>query len=351
MIQEDSPDWSIEWLRGIAALLVVLAHYGPLVVGDLGILKIAHTGVDLFFVLSGYVFGPYFFGRPLDFRPFAVRRIFRIFPMYWAALAFYVGVKLAYGLETPYLPEHLFLFQTLVSTEIAFYYNAAFWSLPVELEYYLFLALLAPLLQGQKRLGILVLLAFGMHQAVVLALPPASAGNGISWAGILFFHLPGMLVEFLVGAAAWRVTALWSPGSFTRWTLIFLAGLSLLALGWLFRDHAELFDAGPLRGNLNVLAALAYGFLVVGLAKRPEGGPFAVRAGLVLGNLSYGVYLFHNLPLSIHNHGGHLDAGQLSALRAISLFGAVLLLAVALNRLVEKPCRRLGRSLAVRLAQ
>lgn len=50
----------IEAFRGFAAFLVVYTHFWALSPGSPSLLRFAHTGVDLFFVLSGYVFGPYF---------------------------------------------------------------------------------------------------------------------------------------------------------------------------------------------------------------------------------------------------------------------------------------------------
>lgn len=57
--------WSVELLRGMAALLVVVSHYQHLAGMDFGILRFAFSGVDLFFVLSGFVFAPYLFGRKI----------------------------------------------------------------------------------------------------------------------------------------------------------------------------------------------------------------------------------------------------------------------------------------------
>lgn len=52
--------WPIELLRGIAALMVVFAHYWGLAGVKAGLFVYFITGVDLFFVISGYVFAPYF---------------------------------------------------------------------------------------------------------------------------------------------------------------------------------------------------------------------------------------------------------------------------------------------------
>lgn len=109
--------------------MVVYAHYRPFVSPDVSLLSFSFTGVDLFFVLSGFVFAPYLFGRPLALREFAVRRFFRIYSAYFLALGIYVGLKTLTSEDLPYVGQHL-LFAHLQTREMAFFYNPAFWSLP-----------------------------------------------------------------------------------------------------------------------------------------------------------------------------------------------------------------------------
>ena len=134
--------WGVEAWRGAAAWLVVYAHYWSAAAWSPDFLRFAFTGVDLFFVLSGFVFAPYFFGKPLQARPFWIRRFFRIYPAYVLALLLYMGLRWSEGGALLYVWEH-FTFMYLQSREMTFYYNPVFWSLPSEVAFYLVLPLLA----------------------------------------------------------------------------------------------------------------------------------------------------------------------------------------------------------------
>ena len=81
--------WPIEGLRGLAALMVMWWHYRHWVMPERDVDAFAYTGVDLFFVLSGFVFAPYVFGKPLALGPYMLRRVLRIFPLYVVALLLY----------------------------------------------------------------------------------------------------------------------------------------------------------------------------------------------------------------------------------------------------------------------
>jgi peptidoglycan/LPS O-acetylase OafA/YrhL len=117
----------------------------------------------------------------------------------------------------------------------------------------------------------------------------------------------------------------------------------MYALALAFR---RLGDAGVLagalwRGNLGLFAATGFALMVaasVGLLPCPH--PRLPRLARGLGALSYGIYLFHNAPpLLSRRLWPALDPQTLALVSAV----LTLLLAAALYRTVEAPCRRLGR--------
>ncbi|NDU92662.1 MAG: acyltransferase, partial [Ferrovum sp.] len=229
-----NPEWTLEFFRGWAALMVVFAHYHSIAHIDPGLLRFAFTGVDLFFVISGFVFAPYLFGRLLKPIPFFIRRLFRIYPLYVLALVCYAGLRWVHGAPTDYFFTHLFFLQTTQSLDIAFYYNPAFWSLPPEVEFYLVLPLLAVLMHRGAWFAWIAVAALLVHVMVALEFPlhldPAHPGLF----ALLSVHLPGLLVEFFIGACAWLLVRK-QPTPFVRWGLLVAGGLSWLGLAWVFR--------------------------------------------------------------------------------------------------------------------
>jgi peptidoglycan/LPS O-acetylase OafA/YrhL len=337
-------DASIEALRGFAALMVVAVHYAHFVSGAPGAWGFAATGVDLFFVLSGYVFGPYFFGRPLAWGPHLVRRVFRLYPLYLLALALYVALKLPDAGATRYLVDHLFMAHTLRSMEIAFFYNPAFWSLPPEVEFYLVLPLLAGLLRGRAFFGLLALAAASHFALVALGRPD----EGVTPRALATVHLPGLLIEFCLGAWAWRA----SQREGGRW-IRGLLGLALVA-AMVGVFAAYLADAEQrtraslwISGNMGLGAAAGYALVVSALAGRPNPSGRVLALCVLAGDLSYGVYLFHNaFPVLLGKLGWSLGGWPAIA----ACLAATFALAWALHQLVEAPARNFGRALSRRIA-
>jgi peptidoglycan/LPS O-acetylase OafA/YrhL len=344
---DDGTVWPVEAWRGLAAWMVVYSHYWASADSSWQVLRFTFTGVDLFFVLSGFVFAPYFFDRPLRAGAFAVRRFFRIYPAYLLALLIYFCLKLQAGQPLAYVWQHL-VFAYLQSREMAFYYNPVFWSLPSEVEFYLLLPLLAWFCRG--RLMNFVALALGalvMRVLIGYASDAATQNSAYLW----MHHLPGMLLEFLLGAGAWwlsqrglqaRVRALLLAGGVTLW---------LLLAGFFAQAGDAGINASWARGQMGWLAALSFACIVaasMGRANPLKSAPPAlVWAALWAGRLSYGSYLFHIAALRLlQPYGKFLGAID------VTLAAALLTLFVAWlsYRLWENPWRGFGRSLARRLA-
>jgi peptidoglycan/LPS O-acetylase OafA/YrhL len=345
--------WVVEAWRAMAALLVLWAHWGvPLGwpgAGPQGWLRFAFTGVDLFFVLSGFVFAPLLMQRPVSsLRAFALRRVSRIYPAYLVTLALYVWLAWQAGRPLMFVTEHL-LMGHLQSREMAFYYNPAFWSLPVEVAFYAALPALAVwLAQGRVavdgqgsgqglRWPLLLVLALLLR----LALLAGADGAAQNLAYVLLNHLPGLLVEFLLGVWVWQ----WAQRPLSRagawaWGLAGLAGLA----GWcvlaaVFVQLPASVQAWP-GGQLALGAALCFALMLRATLLLPKGGAAVQWLAQWGGRLSYSVYLLHTAWLvPALAWSGRWGAGMGLAVA----LAALLLSCLALHWVVEEPARRWGR--------
>lgn len=341
----------IEALRGFAALLVVATHYAFMLSSQPTGWGFASTGVDLFFVLSGYVFAPYFFGRKLSVGPHLIRRFFRLYPLYVAALLLYVALKLPDGGAWRHFGVHLWMGHTLKSADVAFFYNPAFWSLPAEVEYYLLLPLLVWLVGRTGFLGLLVAAA-ALHLALLGVADPGEPAT--SARAIAMVHAPGLLVEFLLGSAAYRMAQCHPSHAAAWWRLgIGLGGLSVVGLAYslLIAPSVGKVPSPSLwvSGNIGLGAALGYAAVVSGLVSLVRSVGATTRWWfLLMGQLSYGVYLFHNASPKLMVVAGAPSTGWIALVSALA---ATLLVAWVAHHLIEHPLRRYGRSLSRRVGR
>lgn len=343
-----SPEWSIELLRGIAAFMVLVTHYHELAGWHFPPLKFLHVGVDLFFVISGYVFAPYLFGKPLSLKPFFVRRWFRVYPLYMAAVFLYALLKPWHSLMGDNVIKHLLFLHTFESREVAFSLNPAFWSLPPEVEFYLLLPVLACLVASKIHRLILVLLITVALRMFVL-IPDHSFDGAWMLAGMRY-HVPGLLAEFVLGGWAWW----WSvarPSAARRVWLILVGLLILWFLAYCFAlYHGNTVITGKSRFSLwldnylGLMSAGAFALVVGGVGHLAAPSINGLRwLALGVGELSYGIYLFHNAsPLVIERAGwkpGSLEFAMLCLL-------LTLVVSILFHIGLESPLRRFGRDIA-----
>ncbi len=160
----------LDGLRGLAILFVIVWHYIACLVvpapGSLGArlmlpLQIAWSGVDLFFVLSGFLIGGILLdarSSPRYFKTFYMRRLHRIFPLYYLWLATF-GIALALPLpdylsklfnqELPWWSYPLYVQNIFMAVRQRFgaEWLGMTWSLAVEEQFYLILPLVVRILR------------------------------------------------------------------------------------------------------------------------------------------------------------------------------------------------------------
>jgi peptidoglycan/LPS O-acetylase OafA/YrhL len=133
----------LDALRGIAALVVLIFHFSLLSPDLLKFTKFGVTGVDLFFIISGFVITMSLDRIQFGYQ-FVINRFSRLYPTYWTAVIFTFGIiclnKYCFGAnpQTP-LPTHDFLYNL---TMFQYYFGIAdldgpYWTMIIEMLFYL----------------------------------------------------------------------------------------------------------------------------------------------------------------------------------------------------------------------
>lgn len=210
----------LESVRGVAVLLVVAFHVDRFVVVarhrpepslPYSFVQAGHTGVDLFFLLSGFLLALPFIaealgGRPVSVRTYFGRRALRILPLYYSAVLVGTVMTAKMAGDLLHAPPYLAFLNGIggIVTPLS-PYSFGWWSLATEAQYYLILPLLPFALRSRRgRVAGLTLLAlYGLIYACVvterLAMPTIEGQlallNSVFGRGPLF--LWGIAAAFL----------------------------------------------------------------------------------------------------------------------------------------------------------
>jgi len=304
---------NIQGLRGIAASMVLLGHV-PMVDEHLRmglatriVWAFAYAGVDLFFVISGFIIFRLVLARtasmPGAFAPgeafdFAWKRVLRIYPLYWIVLLCSIP---AGQLISPFAPDgpNASLPALVSLAAVKNYLVPAAWSLSFEVYFY-FVFFLIILVAGRHLMlavivwfvGQALLIGFADEMAVysllgnfgrIVLINPIIAefamGIGVAWLiarGERRFAIPALAAGLLLFAVA--VVASYRAQS-----------MGQVDLGWRWR--ADLF--GP-----------AAALVVYGLVALELNGRWVMPALLQrLGDASYSIYLWQLLALALLRSG------------------------------------------------
>jgi len=341
---------SIQYLRAVAALMVVAFHLLP------QLLRMGYDGyrpywlaggVDVFFVISGFIMWLTTAGRPVSTGGFYLKRIVRIVPLYWLLTSVAVAVLMAAPQllqSTVYDPWHVvasYLFVPAMrpgAQEITPVLHPG-WTLNYEMFFYLLFGL-ALRLPERARLPAMAA-ALGALAGLGWLLAPALPPDGNVY---LAFYTGDILLEFLAGM--WLATLYLSGRSAPRGL-----GWALLAAG--FALMVALPELLPGRSRLLVMGLPAIVIVLGALVLECRGGVPRLRLPLLLGDASYSLYLSHPMVLSAAGQAWRRlgAAGLPGGLVLFCLAGLAIAVVAGLAtyRLVEQPAtswlrRRLGRA-------
>lgn len=349
---------ALDGLRGVAALSVIAYHYifiqtnapiGSLFYYLRAPLKFAWSGVDLFFVLSGFLITDILIksrGSPNYFETFYARRITRIFPVYFLVLLSFFAAKTV-------LPDNLVIVANPMPwwSYVLFVQNipmwlsndtsgalwlAPTWSLAVEEQFYLFVPLIVLWLPRRPAIALLICLA-GMAPILRHLYPSTTA----------FMMTPFRTDSLLFGSLL--AYAIQNPRFLqlcrARVGLLY-AVLGILAAGipvmMVRREWFEPFDFTWLSTFYLMLILLVQVSPFGLLAKL-----FRSKVLLWFGLMSYAIYMFHEAVLGLcqylllGSNSGGIHA-PIDAAVTVLAFAVTCALAALSARFFEGPIRKFG---------
>ena len=375
--------YELDSLRGLAALTVMVAHIvGSLPSSDatitgpmpflmylirftpLGFIIAGPAAVVFFFVLSGFVLALPFLkrGAVLPYGPFIIKRVCRIYPAYWAALALAILMNaLCYRGPVPGLShwfgafwephidwrsafQHVWLINSFDYNK----FNIVIWSLVMEMRW----SLLFPLIMY-------FVLKYGWRTNLLGGIAGCAIGWGCHFLrhqGVFhydhnYFNTLFYLPMFVVGALLAkhrerlqdRFLALSRTAKYAVLILTFLAYTNANWLPQLFPGPGlqKLFNLSIIKDLLVTVAVAS--FIIMALASGKVSRILRLKPVHYLGKISYSFYLYHVICLLALLH---LFYGRLPFLLIIAMVILAAFTMAALSyRWIEVPFIRLGKHL------
>ncbi len=347
---------ALDGLRGVAILLVVILHNFRF----MNYFFFGWLGVDLFFVLSGFLITDILMnklGQPHFLRNFYLRRVFRIFPLFYLTLIIFLlilpHVK-SYTLHTDYYTSHQFWLWTYLQNWL-FIFKAPYgdpvllhiWSLGVEEQFYLFWPLVILLFRKPKILLAIVLLllvAVGITRYLIWI----NKIEDLAYASLYTFtRIDGICIGCLL-ALLLRI----NPGFLKKNTLLLVLLMAAINFGFYFINNRHAFTLPYLAFVGYSTFAVLFGILVyeaVTGESRWIQFIFNNRILRFFGRISYGFYVFHwpvymlFYPplLTLFRDRAHFSIKPAELAGSLLVTGIAILISVISFRFFESPILKL----------
>jgi len=325
--------YGLESLRGIAALLVVIYHISRHIEQNFNVFPLGsftefgHSGVNFFFVLSGFIILYVHFsdiGKPKRAAEYLFKRFTRIYPFYWVVVGLTLGLIVFSSSRS--IPElgniilNLMLYPQGMNSLIV----GVSWTLQYEIIFYLFFVILVL----NKRIGFIIFsiwLMFLTYSNFLKPLPTESISIFSSAFNFLFFM--GLLSAYLLKKHT-------IPGPL----LIGIVGVILfLSIG--------VIEVNGLINGYGRSAIILYGFasmlIIISIVELERSYKFSThKIFKILGKSSYSIYLVH-LPINGITYQILAKAGLTSSIPLpilfLILFSAAVFGGILLSHYIELP--------------
>ena len=316
----------IDILRGIAATLVMLYHVVVISnfasfpsQGPFQVIRNGWMGVDLFFVISGFVITLSLSRENLDSPResrirFLTRRWFRIAPLYYFTIAIFIAflqphlLFLSAKSILAHLGSHLVFMHNLLPQTHGSVVGPN-WTVALEMQFYVLMAILFTKIFRKNPLKIIFLMVISSwlwrFGTTLILKPGESNPNNQS---IFSNFLPGTLDEFSVGIL---IATLWIKSSkqnsflyaiFNKNYRNFISHLCLFVLTFSFSlfllKNVNYWASSIMIVGFKSLLALSFGFLLLATITLPTRSVLLELPLKYLGKISYGIYLWHIIVLS-----------------------------------------------------
>lgn len=365
----------LDGFRGVVALFIIAKHYGlpdycrstETILGRHGgDLLQALSGVDFFFVLSGFLHGNKVFdimGSAARYKSFYLRRACRTFPLYFLLLASYcLAVCFPHsapfnGLDWPFAtPWSIVAYAAFVQNMWMCWADSLgppsleiTWSLAVLEQFYLLLPLI-PRYVGNGRAALTILACAALLAPVLRWVGEANFRAEIPLYDCL---LPCRMDTLCLGVLAAMIlrNPCWHDKA-RRFSVVFGPSLMILLIGFvaLAKSHVAIGGVSIFILNHTYLAALYVTVILAAVFKPRSWIVLVLNVSMFpqLGRISYGLFLFHEFVFVFTSNFVGIDsAGYTSEWLLVAIISLVLtiLLAEFLWRAVEKPLVDWGRRL------
>lgn len=324
---------SLDGVRGLAVLMVFTYH--AFVLGNINKLEFfngkidltflilggGEFGVTLFFVLSGFLlfiyFGKnYYEGKKINIYEYFKRRIFRIIPLYYLSILLIVTLYQPYFITSINGIKHiiyhlLFIHNFTIDTHGSI--NGVYWTLAIEMQFYLLLPFIAQFFYGKKNLisaPIFIIISiiyriFIFYNIGLFGKPVIH--NGVNWSIFIFSRqLPGCLDAFVLGITICNIWLYYKNNDkksilqkYSR-ILIIISLVSFLILLKVYSDYQiYLHDNRIISFFFYTIIAINFSILILGAAFSNEKTILNNKFLRKVGILGYGIYIWHLIIMQV----------------------------------------------------